>query len=466
VFDDYRPFHDKHVARRTKDNAVVAEVEELRDLGKPDDSLFTIGTATSSRNWLRTVLVPGTVYRKLAITAPEIHWPDVSNPPDNGTVLVNIVADRTGHVREAVSYVSANNELRDFATQQLKGWEFKPYLVDGTPQQVETTLALDFKAQLKADPSKLPTAQSYFDRARKINDLRLESQQAFHLRATFESNGNVEQTGSGTYEETWISPTQWRREVTLKGQSVIETANGGTRYRKFKGSYASRRCDDVLDIMSLGFPGDNGDSYQDADWHTAPAQLGTASLIRVSRGYINDQGKPDLLTMIYYFDPGNGLLRADYYTGLITVYNNFQPFQGKQVARQISTEDSVLKIFDLRIDVLEAAQRVPADAFTLEGGWQWSADGEASNAALLPPKILKQVNPGYPEDAKARNIHQKVLCEVTIDKHGHVRGVRFLADADPSLERAVTNAVLEWEYSPATLKGRPIAFPVRRAFEF
>jgi hypothetical protein len=106
---------------------VNAEVEDLKDLEHPDESLFAIKDETSPSEQIRTVLVGGSEYKKQLSNAAELKWPAVSGPPDSGTVKVTIVTDRNGRVREARSYVASNSELKDWTVEQVKGWTFKPF---------------------------------------------------------------------------------------------------------------------------------------------------------------------------------------------------------------------------------------------------------------------------------------------------------------------------------------------------
>jgi hypothetical protein len=95
-----------------------------------------------------------------------------------------------------------------------------------------------------------------FDRMRAAGDLRLEGAPAFHMKANFHSEDG---SAKGTYEETWISPEKWRREVKLNDTTVLEVrtrsglqvwptlgtyiANkgpGGTTARRYSSEFGSR----------------------------------------------------------------------------------------------------------------------------------------------------------------------------------------------------------------------------------
>jgi TonB family protein len=464
VFADYRSFHHKLVAWKTKDNPANAEVEDLKDLEHPDESLFAIKDGTPPSEQIRTVLVSGTEYKKQLSDAAELKWPAVSGPPDSGTVKVKIVIDRNGHVREARSYVASNSELKDWTVEQVKGWKFKPYLVDGAAVQVETTLDIDFKTELKSGAPSLPAASSHFDRARQLSGLRVEAAQPFHLRASFEAFGSAEFTGVGTYEETWVSSTQWRREAILGGHTVTEARNGDFGFRKFDQPYSARRIDQAMEVLSSALPG--GGSSSGPSWRVANGQLGKAEMVQVWRGKIGDDGKPGANTQVYYFGPDNGFLRGHHEMSDLTIYNDFADFSGKMVARRLTVLENGFKILEIKIEQLDVSQPQTDDFFILAGVRPISYATDNVGSKDVPAVLLKQVKPAYTADLRAQGFHGKVTCNLLIDSHGHVREVTCPEGQNPAVEAAVRAAAIQWEYAPATFNGRPVVSFGSAAFQF
>lgn len=455
VFADYRSFHHKLIAWKTKDNPVNAEIEELRELEHPDKTLFAIKEMTPVNERIRTVMVNGAEFKKQATKAPELKWPAVSGPPVSGTVNVDIVTDRNGRVRHVQSHLASNRELQAWTVEQVKDWEFKPYLVEGIPVQVESTFEIDFKTELKAGTPNLLAASDYFDRARQLSRLRGEGAQAFHLKASFEAFGNAELTGKGTYEETWVSPKQWRKEAHLSGHSVIETRNGDLWYRKIDRAYSPRRIDEAMDAVGAGVPMGDGPPGMPS-WQVAKAQLGNTALIRVWRGKIADNGVPDAYAKIYYFSPDNGLLRGCHDKSELTLYNEFEEFSGKMVARSLSVLDNASQTLEIKIDQLEVAPPQTTDIYTLAGVKPISSASENPGEKSVLPIPIKTVTPDYPADVRAQREHGKTVCQLLIDSHGHVREVRFPEKVNPIVENAMRAAAMQWEFSPGTSNGFPV----------
>lgn len=73
---------------------------------------------------------------------------------------------------------------------------------------------------------------------------------------------------------------------------------------------------------------------------------------------------------------------------------------------------------------------------------------------ILPPKLLKQVNPVYPEDARKAGIEGIVILEATTDTEGHVSNTKVLRSI-PMLDQAASDAVKQWIYEPLFIDGKP-----------
>jgi len=134
-------------------------------------------------------------------------------------MTVNIVIGRDGRVKEAQTYSPVENAIEDAALTAVRKWTFQPQNVDGVPAQISTSLALLFPADYQKLDASQPQVRPMFDRMRTTGDLRLDGAPAFHMKASFHSEDG---SAKGTYEETWVSPKKWRREVSLNDTTVVE----------------------------------------------------------------------------------------------------------------------------------------------------------------------------------------------------------------------------------------------------
>jgi len=120
-----------------------------------------------------------------------------------------------------------------------------------------------------------------------------------------------------------------------------------------------------------------------------------------------------------------------------------------------------------------ADARIDAPAERTVGAIQATAVAPASSAAqvspsastgdairisgdIVPPKVIKRINPTYPPEARKEGVVGVVILETVIDENGQVSDVRPLKDLPLGLTEAAMDAVKQWEFEPATLNGVPV----------
>lgn len=85
------------------------------------------------------------------------------------------------------------------------------------------------------------------------------------------------------------------------------------------------------------------------------------------------------------------------------------------------------------------------------------ASKEAVHAVgeIMPSRLIKKVEPEYPEEARRERIEGVVILEATTDKEGNVINIRVLRSKDPLLDQAAMDAVRKWKYQPSYINGEP-----------
>jgi protein TonB len=73
---------------------------------------------------------------------------------------------------------------------------------------------------------------------------------------------------------------------------------------------------------------------------------------------------------------------------------------------------------------------------------------------VKPPKLVRRVEPDYPEMARLARVQGVVVLEATTDVCGRVTAVRVLRSI-PLLDEAAVAAVRQWIYEPLVINGRP-----------
>jgi TonB family protein len=89
------------------------------------------------------------------------------------------------------------------------------------------------------------------------------------------------------------------------------------------------------------------------------------------------------------------------------------------------------------------------------GGSRSASPGTAGPVA--EPKLVKKVNPVYPDAAKQAKLEGIVLLECAIDTSGRVKSAKAIRGEPMGLTEAAIAAVSQWEFEPARgADGRPV----------
>jgi len=85
---------------------------------------------------------------------------------------------------------------------------------------------------------------------------------------------------------------------------------------------------------------------------------------------------------------------------------------------------------------------------------------------VKPPKLIKKVDPIYPEEARKEGISGVVILSVRSDEKGDIVAVKISKSAHELLSKAAVEAVKKWKYEPMLIKGKPmpIIFVVTMTF--
>jgi protein TonB len=85
----------------------------------------------------------------------------------------------------------------------------------------------------------------------------------------------------------------------------------------------------------------------------------------------------------------------------------------------------------------------------------WSEGVLRVGGAIKPPTRVTNVNPVYPDAARAAGVQGVVVLEARIEPDGRVGQARILRSV-PLLDQAALDAVMQWEYEPTLLNGVPV----------
>ncbi len=124
----------------------------VRKFGRPLLLAFSFASCLSAQVSVQRVGVSEGVMQAMLI-----HKVDPKYPADatvRGSVVLQAVIGKAGNV-DSLQTISGDPMLIPAAMEAVKQWSYQPYLLNGIPVEVETTIHLDF-----APPEQSPTEQS------------------------------------------------------------------------------------------------------------------------------------------------------------------------------------------------------------------------------------------------------------------------------------------------------------------
>jgi TonB family protein len=92
------------------------------------------------------------------------------------------------------------------------------------------------------------------------------------------------------------------------------------------------------------------------------------------------------------------------------------------------------------------------------------SDGVAVTQGVAPRKV-KDVAPIYSPIAQSARIQGRVIIEAQVEPDGHVSSARALRSV-PLLDKAAVDAVMQWQFSPTLVNGKPVSVVVITVLTF
>jgi len=153
-FADYRPFEKKSIARIYKtrtpeDEDLVGRITDLEPWKPVDFALLKIQSPTPIGQQIETSFVSMATNESLTQKAPTIEWPSIREGKIDGYMIIRVITDRTGQVREAYKFSSDTPVVDNFGRLEALQYKFKPLIVNGVAQQIETPLVLHFTTRIE-----------------------------------------------------------------------------------------------------------------------------------------------------------------------------------------------------------------------------------------------------------------------------------------------------------------------------
>lgn len=290
---------------------------------------------------------------------------------------------------------------------------------------------------------------------------RADGTPAFHLKADFRAYGNVEFKGDGTYEEWWLSPTRWRKEVTLGRYHLVLLCVDGKIDRDSTEDYIPMRVYQLLTFVLPALP-TQGELAVDGPWTAAPAIVQNTSLERLAmRGDPPKDGKLVPPECAYYISPAENVVQMEEDGFDLYFYDHLVKFADRSVMLEGKMRRNGQTALEFHITSLTpdparepALFQIPANPKT---GFEF---GIPSDEFWRPPvRVLGNIDRSK---TRMRGAATEVVAEMQLDTTGTVREAELMYSSDAIVADYVMYDLHHFKYLPTVVDGVPVT--VYKAF--
>ena len=319
------------------------------------------------------------------------------------------------------------------------------------------------------------TAAEWLERASEQMNIRMPGSAPFHLKVAFHAYPGWEvlgpkekpqvMTGDGTYEETWLAPHKWRREVTLGDYQAIEVESDKGRKMQASSDYEPSR---VLMLLTALYepaprrllPGESG-VYRTEKWSIGPVSVAGVPLVELLSSFSMTERSPFVVHNEFYFLT-EGALVLEKTAGILTSRLDDVSFSGKIVPRKITIEAPGQKPGSSSRDLLTASITInpagPADSADFD------LPGPPANPAMTLRPLADRVEelPQMLTHPSSLHHDERVQMLATVDRSGTVREVEVIkVENAEDLDQIVLEG-RRLRYLPAKIEGSPceVLFPL------
>ena len=307
-----------------------------------------------------------------------------------------------------------------------------------------------------AAPDTETTAAQFLDHARQLSDIRAPNAHAFRLKARFSFTNDDLDTIEGTYTETWLSATRWRRETTIGSLHHLEVGGPGKYWIADDSDTFPEQAARVSTMFQM-FRTRAVPLTFDSSFDRESSGHALRCLIAKSAG------------TALCFDKRTGLMVGHVFmksirSGLVEnscQYAAFQKFGAYWFPREMACFRETHRL--LQAEVVELTPEVPADPgqFTPPPGAVEL--GECSVAPIMPEPVSAP-SPRLPSSASDRTPY--VRLAMVVDLQGHPQNLRIERSGGKAFDDQAIRTVRNWRFNPGTCNGQPMAMEMHADVQF
>ncbi len=298
-------------------------------------------------------------------------------------------------------------------------------------------------------------ADGMMQRAREFSDIRSQGAPAFRLRATFSFVGEDLATIQGTFNEVWISNSQWRRETVANDFRRVEVGGASRLWLLDEGKTFPVQAIRVSGLMEI-FPSRSAKFEFESIMDRNAQDSSTECVITRAAGQKKEKSA-------FCFDKRSGGLvekispeplrnrAADY----ACQYGAFQKFGNYSFPREIDCFLNGHQKLQVNIVDLSAEPSPDTALFTPPAG---AIETGNCSVKTEPPKPVSTPDPRFPLGSRDRSA--MVSLSLIVDAKGKAQDVRVTRSGGKPFDDQAASTVRGWKFKPATCNGEPVGIQI------
>lgn len=324
-------------------------------------------------------------------------------------------------------------------------------------------LAATVRAQ--EDQGQVVSVAEAAEHAVQQSKLTLAGGAPFHLKAHIANSGALKPEYSADVEEYWVSPEKWRRTVQAAGFSQTLIANGGQVSEKITGDYYPFWLRNMVTALVDPLPMADQLKSMRGQVEIPQDSLKSSSCMNMQ---LKAGSPPAQNTISYAFCFGGkiGLLQAVLTPGYKAQFEDYLPFKKKMVARTVRAEFMPGTMLTAKITELTELATPDEKLFAIENATPATEQMKSSQVTEDVARTLALNTPAivWPTVREGKTSGVMSLY-ISNDQTGHVREAWPIAPANPELNDALRQQVLQWQYKPY-INGGPSQMEALLTFAF
>ena len=285
-------------------------------------------------------------------------------------------------------------------------------------------------------------------RALQLSDIRASDAPAFRLKANFSFIDDNLDTVQGTYTETWVSASQWRREILIKELRQIAVGGPGNHWLLYPEGFPIKAFN-LPTMMAVIPPASLQLEFASISEHIVP---GFTAECAYTKPIID--GRP----FVFCFEKKSGVLlekispekRPRNMVSFSCEYGSFRPFGGYAFPRDVLCLEDRHKIISATVVELSIEPPLDPALFTPPPGA--IELGQCSGKAVPPASSGYEIGfPGLDLDRMAW-----LRIWFVVDAKGKPQNVRILRPINARSYESALKTVQSWHFKPGTCDGKPM----------